>query len=94
LLIACLGDEHDSVSRSAAETLGNLRDCRAVPGLVILLTDTTPLRPDKQLCDIVAKALEAIGTRQALAAVKAWQTDKANFNPSAFLAKWSNERRW
>jgi hypothetical protein len=43
------------------------------------------------VCDSAAAALEAIGTAQAITAVKLWQADEANFDPEAFLEKWTRE---
>lgn len=75
-LIVALGDKEPRVRIAAAEGLGKLKSERAVPALEGHLYDRGfyGLTGDQpRVGDYAAKALEAIGTPQALQAVKRWR---------------------
>jgi HEAT repeat protein len=63
-----LVDGDEDVSRAAAEALGQLGDARAVKPLIARLNDNY-----WNVRSAAAKALRAIGTPEALAALEAWR---------------------
>lgn len=67
-LIALLSDENLEVQNFAVIALGQLRDTRAVNPLVSTLHN-----PDTDISHNAARALEHIGTPEALAAVERWR---------------------
>ncbi len=77
-LINALKDEDKWVRRDAAFALGELGDVRAITPLTQLLSDNaraTSYSRDR-VCDVAARALEKIGTPEALAAVAEWRKSR------------------
>lgn len=76
-LIDALKSADGGTRQIAAAALGNIRDPQAVPYLIPLLADTyflyEPGRERNRICDTVARALQQIGTDEALAAVGDYQ---------------------
>jgi HEAT repeat protein len=76
-LVEVLQDEDAELRGSAAEALGKIGHMDAVPALIEGLSDNGELvliaRAGTRVCDMVADALERIGTPKALAAVEAWR---------------------
>jgi HEAT repeat protein len=78
-LIAALNDANAEVRSNVAEALGKMRDARAVEPLIPLLIDTdkaegaNTFASTTRVCDTAARALEAIGTPEALEAVRSWR---------------------
>ncbi|HYO87483.1 MAG TPA: HEAT repeat domain-containing protein [Candidatus Limnocylindrales bacterium] len=73
-LTAALEDDDAFVRMAAAEALGRLGDAAAVPALTGRLFDYGGAEWDQQhVCDVAAAALEAIGTKEAMAAVEQWR---------------------
>ncbi len=72
-LLDALKSADGGTRQIAAAALGNIRDPESVPHLIPLLDDTyflyEPGRERNRICDTVARALEKIGTDEALAAV-------------------------
>jgi HEAT repeat protein len=75
-LIDCLRDEDSDVRGAAAEALGKLGDVRAVAPLSQLLDDKTRYLLWETISQVAQKALQAIGTPEALAALDAWKVRK------------------
>lgn len=60
---------------AAIEVLGSVRDTSAIPAIVDCLSDLRrPWLSDERICDIAAKALDAIGTPESLEAVRQWRS--------------------
>jgi HEAT repeat protein len=77
-LLGALEDEDAFVRMAAAEALGRLGDTSAVPRLTEHLSDYGGADWDQQrVCDVAAAALEAIGTPEAMLAVKQWRSKLA-----------------
>jgi HEAT repeat protein len=73
-LLDLLHDDEVHLRWSTAEALGRMKDARAVPALIERLEDLEPTDwDDKRVCDVVADALEGIGTPEARAAVDGWR---------------------
>jgi hypothetical protein len=63
----------------AAEGLAAIWDEEIVSLLILRLSDTERDRKDRErVCDTAAKALERIGTPEALAAVEQWRRDQGS----------------
>lgn len=59
---------------AAIEVLGSIRDTAAVPDILDCLADLRrPWLSDDRICDIAARALEAIGTPEAVENVRQWR---------------------
>jgi hypothetical protein len=82
-LIVCLRDPDRWVRLRTATALARIGDERAVEPLIICLRDEY-----KGVQLNAAAALNTIATPQATAAVKAYDADRKNFDPEAFLAQW------
>jgi HEAT repeat protein len=73
-LLEALKDSNPNVRGGAAEALGKIKDASAVSPLMDCLKDTAkPWLSEERICDIAVKALESIGTKQALNAAKEWR---------------------
>lgn len=68
------------VRGAAAEALGKIGDSAAVPELIEHLSNTDEAWIDEHtaVCDVVAEALECIGTPEALAAVLDWRREQGD----------------
>jgi HEAT repeat protein len=77
-LLGALEDEDAFVRMAAAEALGRLGDTSAVPRLTEHLSDYGGAEWDEQrVGDVAAAALEAIGTPEAMLAVRQWRSKLA-----------------
>lgn len=77
-LISALKDEYHYVRRAVARALGKIGDPAAIPALIDHLDDTSgPEWEESRMCDIVAEALQAVGTPQAMSALEKWRSRQA-----------------
>lgn len=75
-LLQLLHNESVDVRGRAVEALGKIGDAVAVPELTKLLYDMEiPRLEDSPICDIAARALKAIGTKDAHEALVHWRQD-------------------
>ncbi|MBX3081927.1 MAG: TIR domain-containing protein [Anaerolineae bacterium] len=76
-LIEALRNPEEQVRGWATSILGELRDERAVPALIQMLSDIGARYEGKTAYnrDVAANSLKKIGTPEALAAVEKWQTE-------------------
>ena len=76
-LVSALSDPDGNVRRGACWALGYIGDARAVPYLIEMLEDKSGdlLGIGSSVADAAAEALVRIGTREAMDAVEAWETD-------------------
>jgi HEAT repeat protein len=73
-LISALRVDNENVRGSVIEILSKIDDATAVPELVECLKDERkPWLHDVRVCDLAAKALEKIGTPDAVKAVRQWR---------------------
>jgi HEAT repeat protein len=73
-LLNALLDVSPNVRGAAIEALGKIGDTDAVSGLIECLSDTgKPWLSDERICDLAARALENIGTKEALNATRDWR---------------------
>ncbi len=73
-LINALDDSSSHIRWMAATALENIASEAAVPALIASLEDYDgPYWEDSKVCDVAARALERIGTPQALDAVAQWR---------------------
>ena len=77
-LAQVLRDSDNQLRWAAAEALGRIGDEEAVSLLIEQLSDDTgPQWEEKRVCDVVADALESIGTPKAKEAVEQWRKNQA-----------------
>jgi HEAT repeat protein len=79
-LLVTIRDYSDGdVQAAAYEALSQLHAVEAIPSLIEMLADQTPIKSSdpQPTCNYAAKTLEQLGTPEALAAVSAWR-----MNPS------------
>jgi HEAT repeat protein len=80
-LAQALNDERDVVRAGAATALGELGAVDALPQLLPLLNDNEKtIRIIQPVCIWAAKALENIGTPEALEAVNKWREERGSGN--------------
>lgn len=77
-LLNALLDANPNVRGAAVETLGKIGDSVAVPALRNLLADTAkPWLSDDRICDLAVKALENIGSKEAVLTAEEWREEHA-----------------
>jgi HEAT repeat protein len=73
-LVTFLHDPDPTTRYFAADALGKIGYIGAVPGLIMLLSDTSEPNWDKRrVCEIAANALDMIGTPEAATAAATWR---------------------
>lgn len=78
-LINALKDDQHYVRRAVARALGKIGDPAAIPALIDHLDDTRgPEWEESRMCDIVAEALAAVGTPQAMSALEKWRSRRVS----------------
>ncbi|MCD4684761.1 MAG: HEAT repeat domain-containing protein [Anaerolineae bacterium] len=75
-LIAVLRDEKKGVRWHVARALGKLGDVRAAEPLIAALQNDARVLLKGRVCNEAAKALEQIGTPEALDAVRQWREEQ------------------
>jgi HEAT repeat protein len=74
-LVDTLHTDNVNTRGAAIEVLGSVRDTSAISGIAECLSDLRrPWLSDERICDIAAKALEAISTPESLEAVRQWRS--------------------
>ena len=77
-LLRALDSENVNVRGVAIEKLGEIGDPSVIDALANRLYDEeTPFLSDQRICDLAARALEKIGTRESLHIVLRWKAEKA-----------------
>lgn len=86
LLISALYDNHPDVKRSAILALGRLGDERALPHLILKLSDKEKISKsdDNRICDYAYEALHQIGTPEALQTCEDWLKAGNEYRPPKY----------